>query len=91
MKQLVGSIQTLEGEFQSAESQRQRDTIRIQHFEEDEKIMKGRIEQLRTDYRQQEKIKKELADQVKYSEHKTEADQGREHIFDIFFVDKNCF
>lgn len=77
IKQLLQSIQAIETQFQEQESQRQRDAIRVQHFEEDEKIMKGRIEQLRSDYRQQEKIKKELVDQLKYAEQKNEADQER--------------
>ena len=56
---------------------RQRHLIRIQHFEEDEKIMKGRIDQLRSDYRQQEKVKKEIVDQLKFAEQKNEADYER--------------
>ena len=39
--------------------------------------MKGRIDQLRCDYRQQEKVKKEIVDQLKFSEQKNEADYER--------------
>merc|ERR1712227_5976 len=34
-------------------------------LDKDDKIMKGRIDQLRSDYRQQEKVKKEIVDQLK--------------------------
>ena len=39
--------------------------------------MKGRIDQLRSDYRQQEKVKKEIVDQLKFAEQKNEADYER--------------
>merc|ERR1712227_245298 len=71
---MIETLQDFESRLNEEESQRQRHLIRIQHFEEDEKIMKGRIDQLRSDYRQQEKVKKEIVDQLKFAEQKNEAD-----------------
>ena len=40
--------------------------LKIDHLENDTKIMNGKIEQLRSDCRQQEKTKKDLAEQLRF-------------------------
>ena len=51
--------------------------MKIDHLENDTKIMSGKIEQLRSDFRTQEKVKKDLAEQVRYGEQKHDHDQVR--------------
>jgi len=70
-------IEKLREDINQKDQELQRNVMKIDHLENDTKIMSGKIEQLRSDFRTQEKVKKDLAEQVRHSEQKHDHDQVR--------------
>ena len=64
-------------EINQKDQEIQRGVLKIDHLENDTRIMTGKIEQLRSDCRQQEKTKKDLAEQLRFQEQRNENDQER--------------
>ena len=61
-----GKEEQLKQDINQKEQEIQRGVLKIDHLENDTKIMNGKIEQLRSDCRQQEKTKKDLAEQLRF-------------------------
>ena len=68
MTLLKGASEKLREELNHREQEIQRGAMKIEHLENDTRIMNGKIEQLRADCRQQEKNKKDLAEQLRFQE-----------------------